>query len=121
MSHLTNDPSRDDIAKRLARVAGHANSLKSPSCGQEAPALLGLCWRMRLRGDSHPPAGRPRGSPLLWTGLESRFPRGIVGATLVVARLDRSMLWSFCLPTVIRQQRLACPDQKVIKYLMGNN
>jgi CsoR family transcriptional regulator, copper-sensing transcriptional repressor len=28
MSHLTNDPSRDDIAKRLARVAGHANSLK---------------------------------------------------------------------------------------------
>ena len=28
MSHLTNDPSREDIAKRLARVAGHANSLK---------------------------------------------------------------------------------------------
>ena len=28
MSHLTNDPSREDIAKRIARVAGHANSLK---------------------------------------------------------------------------------------------
>ena len=28
MSHVTNDPSREDIAKRLARVAGHANSLK---------------------------------------------------------------------------------------------
>jgi DNA-binding FrmR family transcriptional regulator len=28
MTHLTNDPSRDDIAKRLARVAGHAQSLK---------------------------------------------------------------------------------------------
>ncbi len=28
MSHLTNDPSREEIAKRLARVAGHANSLK---------------------------------------------------------------------------------------------
>ena len=28
MTHLTNDPSREDIAKRLARVAGHANSLK---------------------------------------------------------------------------------------------
>ena len=28
MSHLTNDPSREDIAKRLARIAGHANSLK---------------------------------------------------------------------------------------------
>ncbi len=28
MSHLQNDPSRQDIAKRLARVAGHANSLK---------------------------------------------------------------------------------------------
>ena len=28
MSHLINDPSREDIAKRLARVAGHANSLK---------------------------------------------------------------------------------------------
>ncbi len=71
-----------------------------------SPALTRLCWRMRLRGDSHPPAGRPRGSPLLWTGLESRFIRGIVGATLVVARLDRSMLLSFCLPTVIRQQSL---------------
>ena len=31
-------------------------------------------------------AGRPRGSPLLWTGPESRFIRCIVGATLVVAR-----------------------------------
>ncbi len=28
MSDLTNDPSREEIAKRLARVAGHANSLK---------------------------------------------------------------------------------------------
>lgn len=28
MTHLTNDPSRDEIAKRLARIAGHANSLK---------------------------------------------------------------------------------------------
>jgi len=28
MSHQTIDPSREDIAKRLARVAGHANSLK---------------------------------------------------------------------------------------------
>ncbi len=28
MSHVTNDPSREDIANRLARVAGHANSLK---------------------------------------------------------------------------------------------
>ena len=28
MSHVTDDPSRKDIAKRLARVAGHANSLK---------------------------------------------------------------------------------------------
>ena len=28
MSHLTNDPSREEIAKRLARVAGHATSLK---------------------------------------------------------------------------------------------
>ncbi len=28
MSHLTNDSSHEDIAKRLARVAGHANSLK---------------------------------------------------------------------------------------------
>jgi len=64
---------------------------------------------MRLRGDSHPPAGRPRGSPLLWTGLESRFIRGFVGATLVVARRDRSMLLSFCIPTVIRQQSLPRP------------
>src|SRR5689334_6956771 len=31
------------------------------------------------------PTGRPRGSPLLWTALTSRFV-GIVGATLVVAR-----------------------------------
>src|SRR5713226_6677980 len=59
---------------------------------------------MRLRGDSHPPAGRPRGSPLLWTGLESRSICAIVGAALLVARQDRSMLWSFCIPTVIRQQ-----------------
>ncbi len=65
-----------------------------PSIGtvRRTPTHRRLCWRKRLRGDSHPPAGRPRGSPLLWTGLESRFPRGIVGATLVVARLDRSML-----------------------------
>ncbi len=28
MSHVTNDPSREEIARRLARVAGHANSLK---------------------------------------------------------------------------------------------
>jgi CsoR family transcriptional regulator, copper-sensing transcriptional repressor len=28
MSHQKNDPSHEDIAKRLARVAGHANSLK---------------------------------------------------------------------------------------------
>jgi CsoR family transcriptional regulator, copper-sensing transcriptional repressor len=28
MSHLKDDPARADIAKRLARVAGHANSLK---------------------------------------------------------------------------------------------
>ena len=28
MTHLTDDPSREEIAKRLARVAGHANSLK---------------------------------------------------------------------------------------------
>ena len=28
MTHLQNDSSREDIAKRLARVAGHANSLK---------------------------------------------------------------------------------------------
>ncbi|MBV8821592.1 MAG: metal-sensing transcriptional repressor [Ktedonobacteraceae bacterium] len=28
MSHPANDAARDDIAKRLARVAGHANSLK---------------------------------------------------------------------------------------------
>ena len=28
MSHLQTDSSREDIAKRLARVAGHANSLK---------------------------------------------------------------------------------------------
>ena len=28
MTHLTNDPEREDIAKRLARVVGHANSLK---------------------------------------------------------------------------------------------
>lgn len=28
MTHVQNDPTRDDIAKRLARVAGHANSLK---------------------------------------------------------------------------------------------
>jgi DNA-binding FrmR family transcriptional regulator len=28
MTHLTNDPLREDIARRLARVAGHANSLK---------------------------------------------------------------------------------------------
>jgi CsoR family transcriptional regulator, copper-sensing transcriptional repressor len=28
MSQLTNDPSREDIARRLARMAGHANSLK---------------------------------------------------------------------------------------------
>src|SRR6266849_8732388 len=56
----------------------------TPLC--TTPALTRLCWRMRLRGDSHPPAGRPPGSPLLWTGLESRFPRGMVGATLVVAQ-----------------------------------
>ena len=28
MTHLTNDPSREDIAKQLARIAGHATSLK---------------------------------------------------------------------------------------------
>ena len=28
MAHVPNDPTRDEIAKRLARVAGHANSLK---------------------------------------------------------------------------------------------
>lgn len=28
LTHLQNDPTRDDIAKRLARIAGHANSLK---------------------------------------------------------------------------------------------
>jgi CsoR family transcriptional regulator, copper-sensing transcriptional repressor len=28
LTHIQNDPTRDDIAKRLARVAGHANSLK---------------------------------------------------------------------------------------------
>lgn len=28
MSHRTNPVTREDIAKRLARVAGHANSLK---------------------------------------------------------------------------------------------
>jgi DNA-binding FrmR family transcriptional regulator len=28
MTHLTDDPLREDIAKRLARIAGHANSLK---------------------------------------------------------------------------------------------
>ena len=28
MTHQQNEPAREDIAKRLARVAGHANSLK---------------------------------------------------------------------------------------------
>ena len=28
MTDLQNDPTRDNIAKRLARIAGHANSLK---------------------------------------------------------------------------------------------
>ncbi|HYX49289.1 MAG TPA: metal-sensing transcriptional repressor [Ktedonobacteraceae bacterium] len=28
MTHLQNDQTRDDVAKRLARIAGHANSLK---------------------------------------------------------------------------------------------
>ncbi len=28
MTHVTNDPSREDIAQRLARIAGHATSLK---------------------------------------------------------------------------------------------
>jgi len=28
LTHLTDDPSREEIAKRLARVVGHANSLK---------------------------------------------------------------------------------------------
>ena len=28
MTHLQNDHSRDDVAKRLARIAGHATSLK---------------------------------------------------------------------------------------------
>src|SRR6266852_6151025 len=93
-----------------SREAGSGDSRRAtarvPTPLHTTPALTRLCWRMRLRGDSHPPAGRPRGSPLLWTGLESRFPRGFVGATLVVARLDRSMLLSFCIPTVIRQQSL---------------
>src|SRR5229473_7460441 len=91
-----------------SREAGSGDSRRAtarvPTPLHTTPALTRLCWRMRLRGDSHPPAGRPRGSPLLWTGLESRFPRGIVGATLVVARLDRSMLVSFCIPSVIRQR-----------------
>ncbi len=93
-----------------SREAGSGDSRRAtarvPTPLHTTPALTRLCWRMRLRGDSHPPAGRPRGSPLLWTGLESRFPRGVVGATLVVARLDRSMLLSFCIPSVIRQQSL---------------
>ncbi len=28
MTHLANDPSREEIARRFARIAGHANSLK---------------------------------------------------------------------------------------------
>lgn len=28
LTHLNNDQARDDVAKRLARIAGHANSLK---------------------------------------------------------------------------------------------
>jgi CsoR family transcriptional regulator, copper-sensing transcriptional repressor len=28
LTHVQNDPTHDDVAKRLARVAGHANSLK---------------------------------------------------------------------------------------------
>src|SRR5713101_4433501 len=95
-----------------SREAGSGDSRRAtarvPTPLHTTPALTRLCWRMRLRGDSHPPAGRPRGSPLLWTGLESRFPRGIVGATLVVARLDRSMLVSFCIPSVIRQVGSGC-------------
>src|SRR5260370_18813129 len=62
-------------------------------------AASGLCWRMRLRGDSHPPAGRPRGSPIIWSGLESRFQRGMVGATIVDDMRDRLMLWFFFFTT----------------------
>ncbi len=41
MTHLTNDPSREDIAKRLARVAGHASSLKRLwDEGREADDML---------------------------------------------------------------------------------
>ena len=92
------------VPSRLSMLLDYLTDALALFCWFRLLAAYGLCWRMRLRGDSHPPAGRPRGSPLLWTGLESRFPRGIVGATLVVARLDRSMLVSFCIPSVIRQQ-----------------
>src|SRR5260370_26335141 len=64
-------------------------------------AACGLCWRMRLRGDSHPPAGRPRGAPLLWTGLESRLPRATVWATLVVAPRGPPTVMCRCPPTLI--------------------
>src|SRR5260370_7305120 len=61
-------------------------------------AACGLCWRMRLRGDFHPPAGRPRGSPLLRTGLESRFPRGLVGAPPAAAPRARPLLSPLSIP-----------------------
>src|SRR5260370_23918777 len=79
-------------ALRMAGVFCQRAELR-PSIGtvRRTPTHRRLCWRMRLRGDSHPPAGRPRGAPLLWTGLESRFPRGVVGGPPVVALLDRSV------------------------------
>ncbi len=57
-------------------------------------------------------------------GLESRFIRGIVGATLMVALQDRSMLVSFCIPTVIGQQSLKAlpatrPPPSLLRMLMG--
>src|SRR6266849_5901441 len=49
-----------------------------------------LLYHRFAASSGRPPApGRPRGSPLLWTGLARHISRSIVGATLVVARWRR--------------------------------
>src|SRR5271157_3067259 len=58
--------------------------LYSPVASQARSCIVGACPCGQPRLVTLTPIGRPRGSPLLWTSLASRFV-GIVGATLVVA------------------------------------
>src|SRR5260370_36396881 len=70
----------------VGQESGHASFRGGTALGASYKTLLANdSGKTRGQEREAPYSGRPRGSPLLWTGLGRCFIRSIVGATLVVA------------------------------------